>query len=318
MEFAVAAMSHAPTFGRVDPGGTIFEEINDAIERVRKFAAEFDPEVIVSFGPDHFNGVLYEMMPSFAIGAQAEGVGDWGTRRGPLPVDSATARALHAAVLAQGIDVPRSERLKVDHGMLQTIEFIFGSDLPRPFVPVFVNCVGKPLGPMRRIRLFGEAIGVTAATLGKRVLFTASGGLSHDPPVADFETAPPAVRERITHADVTPEQVAEREATIMAAAIQQARGEGGFKQVNEAWDREILRVLASGDLAPADRWTNEWMTGNGGSGAQEVRSWLAAFAALSAASSSAGGSYATVEENYWASGPWGAGFGIVTAKGTGK
>ena len=37
--------------------------------------------------------------------------------------------------------------------------------------------------------------------------------------------------------------------------------------------------------------------------------WLAAWSALSAA-----GHYETVEENYWASKPWGCGFGIVTAK----
>ena len=68
-------------------------------------------------------------MPSFAIGAQAEGIGDWGTTRGPLPVATATARALHAGVLARDIDVARSERLRVDHGMLQSLEFIFGADL---------------------------------------------------------------------------------------------------------------------------------------------------------------------------------------------
>lgn len=307
MSFAVAALSHTPMFGRIDPGGTMLAEVTAAIERVQKFIADFDPEVVVSFGPDHFNGVLYEMMPSFAIGAQAEGVGDWGTRRGPLPVDSETARALHAGVLAQGIDVARSERLRVDHGMLQSLEFIFGAGLPRPFVPVFVNSIGKPLGPMRRVRLFGEALGTAASTLGRRVLFTASGGLSHDPPVADFETGTPEVRERITHADVTPERIAEREAAILAAGKRRAAGEGPARQANEPWDREVLRVLASGDLAQADAWDNDWVL-EGGAGAHEIRAWLAAYAALSAA-----GGYQTIEENYWASRPWGCGFGIVTA-----
>lgn len=309
MSFALAAMSHAPTLGRVDPGGTIYEEILDAIEGVKEFVAEFDPEVVVSFGPDHFNGVLYEMMPSFCIGAQAEGIGDWGTRHGPLPVDSETARRLHAGVLAQGIDVPRSERLKVDHGMLQSMEFIFGKEFTKPFVPIFVNCVGLPLGPMGRIRLFGEAVGRTAEQLGKRVLFLASGGLSHDPPIAVFDTAPEPVRQRLTSAVVTPEQRAEREAMIMRAAHAHARGEGDCKPVNEAFDREILRVLGSNDLAQADEWRGDWITREGGSGAQEVRTWLAAFSALSAL-----GEYKMVNEGYWSSVPWGAGFGVVTAR----
>lgn len=311
MSFAVAALSHTPMFGRIDPGGTMLEEVNAAIGRVRDFIGKFDPEVIVSFGPDHLNGVLYEMMPPFAIGAQAEGIGDWGTRRGPLPVDAPTARALHAGVLARDIDVARSERLKVDHGLLQSLEFIFGADLPRPFVPVFVNSIGKPLGPMRRIRLFGEALGAAAATLDKRVLFTASGGLSHDPPVADFETGTPEVRERITHADITPGQIAQREAAVLAAGKRRAAGEGPAKLANEPWDREVLRVLASGDLSQADAWADEWVL-EGGAGAHEIRAWLAAYAALSA-----GGRYETVEENYWASRPWGCGFGIVTARTAG-
>lgn len=312
MSFAVAALSHTPMFGRIDPGGTMLEEVNAAIGRVRDFIEKFDPEVIVSFGPDHLNGVLYEMMPSFAIGAQAEGIGDWGTRRGPLPVDTATARTLHAGVLERDVDVARSERLKVDHGLLQSLEFVFGADLPRPFVPVFVNSVGKPLGPMRRVRLLGEAVGSVAAThpalRDKRVLFTASGGLSHDPPVADFETGTPEVRERITHADITPEQIAQREAAVLAAGKRRAAGEGPAKLANEPWDREVLRVLASGDLAQADEWSNEWVL-EGGAGAHEIRAWLAAYAALSAA-----GRYETVEENYWASRPWGCGFAIVTAQ----
>lgn len=310
MTFAVAGLSHAPVLGRVDPGGTIYSEILDAIERVKKFVAEFDPEVVVSFGPDHFNGVLYEMMPPFCIGAQAIGIGDWGTYEGPLPVDSELARRLHERVLEQGtVDVARSERLYADHGMLQSLEFVLGERFTREFVPVFVNCVGKPLSRMQRIRLFGEALGKAALELDKRVLFTASGGLSHDPPVADFDSAPDEVRQRLTHAEITPEQRAAREAMILKAAREKAAGSDRYKDVNVAWDRQILDVLASGDLAQADAWTNEWMVAEGGSGAQEMRTWLAAWSALSAA-----GPYETVEENYWASKPWGCGFGIVTAR----
>jgi 2,3-dihydroxyphenylpropionate 1,2-dioxygenase len=310
MTFAVAGLSHAPVFGRVDPGGSIYEEILEAIERTKKFVADFDPEVVVSFGPDHFNGVLYEMMPPFCIGAQAFGVGDWGTYEGALPVDSELARRLHYDVLDQGtVDVARSERLYADHGMMQSLEFIFGARFSREFIPVFVNCVGKPLTTMQRIRLLGEAIGKAALKLDKRVLFTASGGLSHDPPIADFDSAPAELRERLTHATITPEMRAERESMILAAATEKAAGSDKYKDVNSAWDRQILGVLASNDLSQADRWRNDWMVAEGGSGAQEMRTWLAAWSALSAA-----GRYETVEENYWASKPWGCGFGIVTAR----
>ncbi|MFC7511961.1 hypothetical protein ACFQV4_23050 [Streptomyces thermocarboxydus] len=35
MPLAVAALSHAPSFGNVDPGGETFAEINAAIDEVR-------------------------------------------------------------------------------------------------------------------------------------------------------------------------------------------------------------------------------------------------------------------------------------------
>lgn len=311
MTFALASVSHSPMLGRVDPGGTIYDEILAAIDRVKTFVKEFNPEVVVSFGPDHFNGVLYEMMPTFAIGAQAVGVGDWGTVEGPLPVDSETARALHRGVLERDVDCPLSERLRVDHGMLQTVEFIFGeAGIRKPFVPVFVNALGVPLSPMRRIRVFGEALGAAALELDKRVLFLSSGGLSHDPPVPIFLESERPVQERLTSAEVTLEMRQAREAQILAAAKRRASAEGvAMKPANEEWDRELLRVFASNELTQADAWTHEWMVEEGGSAAEEMRAWLAAFAALSA-----GGRYDMVEENYWASEPWGGGFGVVTAR----
>ena len=43
MPLAVAALSHAPSFGNVDPGGTTMAEIEAAIGEVRSFVESFDP-----------------------------------------------------------------------------------------------------------------------------------------------------------------------------------------------------------------------------------------------------------------------------------
>ena len=165
MPLAVAALSHAPSFGNVDPGGETFAEINAAIDEVKEFVGAYDPDLVVVFGPDHFNGQLYSLITPWAIGAVAEGIGDYGTTAGPLPVDADAARALHAAVLAEGIDIGRSERMTVDHGVVQPLDFVFGKDFTQPIVPVFVNAIGLPLTPMRRVRLMGEAFGRAARTL---------------------------------------------------------------------------------------------------------------------------------------------------------
>ena len=44
----------------------------------------FNPDLVVVFGPDHFNGFFYELMPAFCIGSAAEGTKDWHLEGGPL------------------------------------------------------------------------------------------------------------------------------------------------------------------------------------------------------------------------------------------
>ena len=308
MSLAVAALSHAPSFGNVDPGGTIFDEINEAIAEVRSFVEDFNPEVVITLGPDHFNGVLYSMMPPFAIGAQAEGVGDYGTSEGPLPVDSETARALHAAILAQGIDLARSERMKVDHGILQPLEFLFGHDFSQSFVPIFVNAIGMPLTPMSRIRLLGEAVGKAAQQLNKRVLVMASGGLSHNPPIPAYDGAPAPLQERLTEYAPSKEERAVREGKIIEGIQQIADGQASSDPLNVEWDEMLLEVFRSGALSQVDDWDNQKFIDDGGSAAHEMRTWIAAFSALTTA-----GDYKMVVDKYWPVKTWGAGFGVTAA-----
>lgn len=310
MTLAVAALSHAPSFGNVDPGGNIFQEINDAIADVQTFVKEYDPEVVITIGPDHFNGVLYSMMPPFAIGAQAEGVGDYGTSAGPLPVDSEVARQLHALLLEQGIDVARSEQLKVDHGVMQPMEFVFGHGFTQPFVPVFMNALGLPLTPMRRVREFGEALGRAALELDKRVLIMASGGISHNPPIPRWDGAPGTMQERLIEYAPSREERQEREQKIIRGIQAIADGKASSEPLNQEWDELLLGTFRSGQMTDVDRWANDWFIAEGGSAAHEMRTWIAAFSALTAQ-----GDYAMDVDRYWAVPTWGAGFGICAASG---
>ena len=52
-----------------------------------------------------------------------------------------------------------------------------------PILPIFVNAAAPPVPTYRRARQLGELVGRFAMCSGKRVLFAASGGLSHDPPL---------------------------------------------------------------------------------------------------------------------------------------
>lgn len=310
MTVLACALSHSPLIGEIEPDPGVLGEIDAAVARVRAAIEEFDPTVTVVFGPDHFNGVFYDMMPSFCIGSSAWSIGDWGTQARSLPVDAERAARLVNASLEADIDVAQSERLFVDHGMTQTLEMLFGADYDRPVVPVFVNAVGLPLGPMRRVRAFGEAVGREVGSWDERVLVVGSGGLSHDPPVPKLEGASDEVRERlIAGRDYTPEQRAERQRRVVEAALAQETADGvGQQPLNQEFDALVLDTLLEGDIADVDGWANDWMAREGGGSAHEIRTWVATFAAARAAG---GTTPAVAGRWYWPVHQWGTGFGIA-------
>lgn len=310
MSLAMCTLSHSPLMGVNDPGEDANGAVEEAFAAARRFVAEFDPELVLLFGPDHYNGFFYDMMPPFCLGTGAKSIGDYGTAAGSLPVDRDAAYAVARSVLAEGIDLAYSERMYVDHGLAQPLEILFGSiDSTPPLVPVFVNSVAEPLGPVRRARLLGEAIGRAVGALGRRVLIVGSGGLSHDPPVPRMATAPPEVAERLIDGrNPTRAQRAEREQRVYATGVAFAKGEASIAPLNPEWDQRLMALLAAGDFAEIDSWTNEQFVEWAGHSSHEVRTWVAAYAALSTA-----GTYEVGTSFYRPIPEWIAGFGVTTA-----
>lgn len=271
--------------------------------------ADFDPELVVIFSPDHYNGFFYRTMPPFCIGTAAQGVGDYGTYAGPLNVPGDIADACARAVLESGVDVALSAGMDVDHGTVQPLEKLFGDATSRPVIPIFINSVATPLGPLRRVRALGVAVGTFLATLGKRVLVVGSGGLSHDPPVPTLATAPPAALARIVGGEpMTPEQRQARQVAVMDAAQAFAHGDSPLQPLNPEWDQAFLDLVDSNRLDEVDAWSNGWIEQQAGHSAHEIRTWIAAFAALAAH-----GRYETGHRFYRAAPELIAGFAIRTA-----
>ncbi|PBC36064.1 3-(2,3-dihydroxyphenyl)propionate dioxygenase [Rhodococcus sp. ACPA4] len=284
MNAVLIAMSHSPLLDKVDLPTEIDREIEAAFSHARDFANAFEPEVVVIFSPDHYNGFFYRLMPQFCIGTSAHGVGDYGTTAGPLNVPQELASTLGASILDAGVDVAVSMDMAVDHGTVQPLEILFG-DCARPrVVPIFVNSVAPPFSPMARVRALGEAVGKFVASTGMRTLFISSGGLSHDPPVPRLTTATEAQHELIMgRVEATAETRAVREERVIAAAERHVRGEPAQGQaIAPEWDRKLLSYLHNGDLLPLDEWTSDEMACAAGNSAHEVRTWLAGHAALGA------------------------------------
>src|SRR6201993_853418 len=283
MTTAAVGLSHSPLIGKNDPGTEVLARVDQAVEGARAFVGEFGPELVVLYAPDHYNGFFYKEMPPFCLATEAHAVGDFGSAAGPLSVDTGAAKALAQGLLERGVDLTISARMTVDHGFPQPLETLFGGIDRVPVVPIFINGVATPLCPVARIRALGNAVGEAATDLDRRVLFLASGGLSHDPPVPVLDGAPPRVADALIEGHPpTPEQRTRGEGRVIEAGRQYAAGATTMIPINPGWDNSFLDLLEDGPLGEFDTWTVEAMAAEGGGSAHEVRAWIAAFASPAA------------------------------------
>ncbi|MFD2497858.1 3-carboxyethylcatechol 2,3-dioxygenase [Rhizorhabdus histidinilytica] len=272
----VAHPAHAR--GRCRP--LIAAAVRDGFSALAEAVRRFDPELIIQFSPDHFNGFFYDLMPSFCVAAAAVSIGDWGTASGPLAVPEEQAHALAAFVQGQDVDIALSYRMMVDHGTTQIWEEMFGAFGELPILPIFVNAIAPPLPSYRRARLLGEAVGRFAATTGRRVLFAASGGLSHDPPIPVLAGADPDLRARLIDGrNPSADARAARQARVRAAGLAAALGTGDAKPLNPAWDRHVLDLLVRERVEAFDRFDTAEVARVAGRAANETLAWIAAAAA---------------------------------------
>lgn len=312
MTVKLKCLSHTPLRGLNDPPATVVREVDDAIAKSRAEVEDFDPELIILFAPDHYNGLFYDLMPQFVIATAAESVGDYGTLPGPLSIPKDIALELDQFILEQDVDIALSHRLQVDHGCTQTLEELTGSLTRYPVIPIVINSVAPPLSPYRRVRKLGEAVGRFVAGLNKRVLIVGSGGLSHEPPVPLLAGAPEEIANfLIAGRNPTPQARAARQARTVAAGRIFGTSECQLTPLNPDWDLAFIDLLLGSELAKIDSFDTEEISRIAGRSTQEIRTWVAAFAALAAA-----GSYKARKDYYRPINEWIAGFGVVSAEMT--
>lgn len=303
-------LSHSPLVGYVDPEQSVLDEVNGVIQQARQRIEAFDPELIILFSPDHYNGFFYDIMPSFCIGMAAHAIGDFGTLAGPLNVPKTLAEECATYVLSKGVDAAVSYTMQVDHGFAQPLEFLIGDLDSIPVIPVFVNGVAKPLPSFQRARLLGEAIGEFAANLNKRVLILASGGLSHQPPVPELATANAHMADRLKGSgrELPDNERHARTQRVVDAAVDFVQDQTTLHPLNPEWDQSFMTDLANGDIQKLDAMNNQDLSDIAGKSTHEVKTWVAAFAAMSAF-----GPYQTEGRYYREIPEWIAGFGSISA-----
>lgn len=310
MSLATVCMSHSPLLEFAEPPAEVVESVQGAFDRVRTFVKDYDPDLVINFAPDHYNGFFYDLMPPFCIGYEAVSVGDYGSQAGPLDVPTEMAEELAQFVIDQDVDMAISRRMEVDHGAVQPMEIIYGDITAKPVIPVFVNGVAKPFTSMRRVRQMGQAIGDYLKALDQKVLIIGSGGLSHDPPVPQWATADEGARKLLLNGrHPTAEARNARQQRVIDTAKSFAAGTATIRDLNPQWDQQFMADCASGEAERFDGYDVSQMALDAGNSAHEVRTWVSAFSALGRA-----GSYEVTYDFYRPIREYIAGFGVMIAQ----
>ena len=318
MAVKLICASHSPLMEFATPQEQYKEQaVRDAFAKLAIEVKAYDPTLIISFGPDHFNGFFYDLMPSFCVGIRATAAGDWdyGKDNDKINVPEDKALALVRQVLDQGLDVAYSYRMQADHGVTQPLHFLCEGQLDRyPTIPIFVNGAATPMPTTKRTIALGRAVGQFIQSLNlenERVLILGTGGLSHDPPTPQMGSVPPEVEEfLIAGRNPTAEARDARQAKVIAVGQKLAAGDTSVSvPLNRDWDLALLEKFENADFPALEAMTEAEIRRDGGRGGQEVRAWMAAFAALHEI-----GHYQMTTHCYEDISEWIAGFGIVSAE----
>ena len=289
--------SHSPLLYCYAKEPDDWDDMQNAFAAREQAAQEFDADLVIAFGADHFNGFFLKLMPAFCVGLKANAVGDIGGFAGELDVPADIATDLVHHLRNSDIDPAVSTDMTIDHAFSQTINNMLGSLNAKPTIPIFINAIAEPFVPFRRTRLLGEAIGKFAASSGKRVLFLASGGMSHNPrryyPELGDGT-PEVTAWQLSGGDypesLSPEQWIELlEHMHHEGAEMIVRGERTAKdmKLNQEADERFLEIFCDNRLEEFDHWDQQELVREAGIGSMELHTWIAAAAAHKAAGGSA-------------------------------
>jgi 2,3-dihydroxyphenylpropionate 1,2-dioxygenase len=297
MTTSMICASHSPLLYCYAKAPDDWEALQAAFKVRQEAAQAFDADLVIAFGADHFNGFFLKLMPAFCVGLKATAVGDIGGFSGALDVPLDIATELVHYIRRNDLDPAVSTDMTIDHAFSQTINNMLGGLDAKPTIPIFINAIAEPFVPFRRTRLLGEAIGRFAAGSGKRVLFLASGGMSHNPRryyPEPGDGSPEVTAWQMSGGDY-PESLSPGQWIDLLEVMHHegaemiVRGERTAKdmKLNQEADERFLDVFCGNRLDEFDDWDQQKLVEEAGIGSMELHTWIAAAAAHRAAGGSA-------------------------------
>lgn len=159
----------------------VSERCYAAYDRVRKRLAELAPDVVILIGTDHFNTFSFDTMPQWCVGRRSSYDG-WADNipMYHVPGDSELSAHVIDSLLSQGFEPSFSDGMRLDHSFMSPLHFVL-PEMTVPIVPIFQNCITRPMLSTRRAYAIGQALrhAVETYPTNARVIIVGSGGLSH-------------------------------------------------------------------------------------------------------------------------------------------
>ncbi|ELY3994158.1 3-carboxyethylcatechol 2,3-dioxygenase [Escherichia coli] len=137
------------------------------------------------------------------------------------------------------------------------------------------------------------------------------GGLSHQPPVPELAKADAHMRDRLLGSgkDLPASERELRQQRVISAAEKFVEDQRTLHPLNPIWDNQFMTLLEQGRIQELDAVSNEELSAIAGKSTHEIKTWVAAFAAISTFGNwrSEGRYYRPIPE-------WIAGFGSLSAR----
>ena len=221
------------------------ERVFSGMRELGRRLREARPTVVVMITSDHLNNFKLAQPMPFAIGTADvyTPYGDMGLPTEPVKGHAAFAEGFVSFASERGFALAKPMRLQPDHGVMIPLGIV---DPSREFavVPLYVNTVYTPAPTPAQSWRLGELL-----------------------------------REYV--ADVCGDS--ERVALLAGGGLSHWLGVPEEGQVNEAWDRWFMEVLAQGRGSGLAKLTNEQILSDAGNGGLEVNAWITVAGAVSTA-----------------------------------
>lgn len=180
-------LSHSPSIiSSYDPTLPFYVEL----AKVKHWLTECRPDAVVVLSSEHLNGLTFDFTPTFLLGVaghyDAAAENDQTERQRQMrptgvPGHAALGWQLANALVADGFDLAITQTLRLDHGVLNPLAFLFEAGKVPPVVPLLVNAFQPPLPTPARCWALGQSLKTAIEDLTEelRVVVVGAGGLSH-------------------------------------------------------------------------------------------------------------------------------------------